>query len=236
MFKRMGSLFATLLGGLLLVYSATRSLDFIMLTLPPDKQILAYFGLAALDGGLVAWMLSYLYGSRGSWQRAIGLIMVIVDFVGAVAMFTLDTIYNTGQAGLTGALSQNDMQTAILALSAIIAMNIAATVGHHLTDPETMKRIAEENVQAEITDQTLALIAQNSKALAATIGPQMADEYTKQMMAEYSTTLKTKRRRRELVASTPEDIQPQPENAGKSSETGIEIASIPNPTTRQHRL
>ena len=71
MLKKIGALIVTLLGIVLLVYSATRSLDFIMLTLPPERQIMAYFGLAALDGGLIAWLLSYLYGSRGGWQRAI---------------------------------------------------------------------------------------------------------------------------------------------------------------------
>ncbi len=54
MFKKLGQISATVLAGLLLVYSATRSLDFISLTLPADKQILAWFGLAALDGGLIA--------------------------------------------------------------------------------------------------------------------------------------------------------------------------------------
>ena len=70
------------------------------MTLPADKQVLAYFGLAALDGGLLAWLLAYLHGSHGGWQRGIAIMMVLVDFIGAVAMFTLDTIYNTGKAGL----------------------------------------------------------------------------------------------------------------------------------------
>lgn len=94
MFKKIGMLLVTILGGALLVYSATRSLDFIELTLPEDRKILAYFGLAALDGGLIAWLLSYLYGSRGGWQRAISILMVCVDVIGAVSMFTLDTLYN----------------------------------------------------------------------------------------------------------------------------------------------
>jgi hypothetical protein len=86
MFKKLGILTVLVLGFILLVYSATRSLDFIRLTLPADRAILAYFGLAALDRGLVAWLLSYLYGSRG-WQRVIAFVMILVDLVGAVAMF-----------------------------------------------------------------------------------------------------------------------------------------------------
>jgi hypothetical protein len=105
MFKKIGVLLMTVLGGALLVYSATRSLDFIELTLPPDRKILAYFGLAALDGGLIAWLLSYLYGSRGGWQRAVSILMVCVDAAGAIAMFTFDTLYNTGKAGMTEAMT-----------------------------------------------------------------------------------------------------------------------------------
>jgi hypothetical protein len=54
MFKGISSLAVLFLGAALLVYSASRSLDFISLTLPPDRKILAWFAIAALDGGLVA--------------------------------------------------------------------------------------------------------------------------------------------------------------------------------------
>ena len=90
--KSLGSFLVTGLGLALLIYTAARSLDFIGLTLPPDKQILAIFGLAALDGGLVFWLISFMYSSHGK-QRPIGLVMVIVDFVGIVCLFTLDTLY-----------------------------------------------------------------------------------------------------------------------------------------------
>ena len=69
--------------------------------------------------------------SRGGWQRAISMIMVLVDLLGAVAMFTADTLYQTGQSGMTAAMSPETVQTAVLALSGVIALNIAATVAHH---------------------------------------------------------------------------------------------------------
>ncbi len=184
MFKKLGVLIALVLGAVLLVYSAMRSLDFISLTLPPDRQILAYFGLAALDGGLIAWLLSYLYGSRG-WQRAIAFVMVIVDLAGAVAMFTLDTLYNTGKAGMTTALTPQELENAVLALSGIIALNIAAVVAHHMTDPDQLRAQAEEEAFSKVEDATLKQIAKNADQLAAQLAPTLAADWMRQTQARY---------------------------------------------------
>lgn len=189
MFKKIGALLVTLLGIALLVYSATRSLDFISLTLPPDRQILAWFGLAALDGGLIAWLLAYLYGSHGGWQRAIALLMVFVDLAGAVAMFTLDTLYQTGKSGMTIALTPEEIQTAVLALSGVIALNIVATVAHHMTEPEQMKRQAEEDAFAKVEDATLKQIKDNADALAAEVAPILAADWKRTMRARYLANL-----------------------------------------------
>ena len=185
MMKKIGVFIITILGGALLIYSATRSLDFISLTLPADRQILAYFGLAALDGGLVAWTLSYLYGSRGAWQRAISVMMLIVDVIGAIAMFTLDTLYNTGKAGMTAAMTPAMITNAVLALSGIIALNIIATIGHHVTDPEKLREQAEEEAFAKVEDAALKQIAKNADTLAAQLAPVMAADWQAQTQAKY---------------------------------------------------
>jgi hypothetical protein len=186
-------LLVTILGGALLVYSATRSLDFISLTLPADRQILAYFGLAALDGGLIAWVLSYLYGSRGSWQRAISMLMVIVDVVGAIAMFTLDTLYNTGRNGMTKAMTPEAITNAVLALSGIIALNIIATIAHHVTDPDKLREQAEEEAFAKVEDATLKQISKNADSLAAQLAPIMAADWQAQTQARYMSHVGTGR-------------------------------------------
>lgn len=207
MFKRIASLIVTVLGIALLVYSATRSLDFIELTLPPERQILAYFGLAALDGGLVAWLLSYLYGSRG-WQRAIALLMVIVDTLGAIAMFTLDTLYNSGQAGLTAALTTNELQTAILALSGIIALNVAATIAHHILDPDQLKAQAEEESMDHIDNEELAHIRRNAASLAAEVAPIRASNWKARKRAQYLNLANDDRPPAQLPPGAPAQIDP----------------------------
>jgi len=211
MFKKIGMLLVTILGGALLVYSATRSLDFIELTLPEDRKILAYFGLAALDGGLIAWLLSYLYGSRGGWQRAISILMVCVDVVGAIAMFTLDTLYNTGKAGMTKAMTPEEMTNAVLALSGIIALNIIATVAHHITDPDKLREQAEEEAFSKVEDATLKQISKNADQLAARLAPTMAQDWMNQTEARYLSFVGTGQR--PTIDATAQDVTPSQNNS-----------------------
>ena len=191
MIKKIGTLVVTLLGLMLLVYSATRSLDFISLTLPPDKQAGAYFGLAALDGGLIAWLMSYLYGSRGGWQRGISMIMIVVDLIGCVVMSTLDTLYNTGQIGITAALTPAEMQMAVLGLSSVIALNISATVAHEITHPDKMREAAEEEAFGRVEEATLRQISGNAAQLAAQLAPTLAADWMANTTARYMAHLGT---------------------------------------------
>jgi hypothetical protein len=189
MIKKIGSLMVVLLGLLLLVYSAMRSLDFIELTLPADKKIMAVFGLAALDGGLLAWLLAYLHGSKGGWQRAVSLLMVGVDLLGSVAMFTADTLYNMGTSGITAALSVEQMTNAALALSGIIALNIAATVAFHIVEPEKLREAAEEEAFSRVEEKTLKQIKANAESLAAELAPTLAADWMRQTKAKYTAHL-----------------------------------------------
>lgn len=225
MIKKIGALLVTVLGLLLLVYSATRSLDFIMMTLPADRQILAYFGLAALDGGLICWLLAYLYGSRGGWQRAISMLMILVDLLGAVAMFTLDTLYNTGKAGLTAAMTPDQLQTAVLALSGVIALNIAAVVMHELTDPDKLREQAEEEAFSQVEDATLKQISANAQQLAADLAPTLASDWMVNTKARYTAYLGTGRipaamqiidaKSKDLAAPAPVAKKPRRYNLGR---------------------
>lgn len=207
---KIGSMLATGIGLVLLGYTAYRSWDFVAMTLPPDKQVVAYFALAALDGGIIAWLLSYLYGSRGAWQRSIALIMVIVDFAGAVLMFSLDTLYTAGEAGLVAALDPNTMRTAMLALSGVIAANIGATIAHHMLDPEQLRRQAEEAAQDKIEEASLKLIDQNAQQLAAQIAPQVASSWRDGIVAEYGHRLKKPRDVKQLPAELPTQPEEEP--------------------------
>jgi hypothetical protein len=182
--KSIGSILVTALGLLLLVYSGARSMDFIALTLPPGQQILAVFGLFALDGGIIFWLLNFLGGARGQ-QRAIALIMIVIDFIGAVTMFTLDTLYNTGQAGLVETMKPGDIQAAVIGLSVIIALNVGGTILHHLLDPDNLHNMAEEDAKDLIEALTVKEIIANAHQLASEIAPERGAAWKKEQLANY---------------------------------------------------
>lgn len=189
MTRKISGLLITLLGLALLVYSASRSLDFITMTLPQDKQILAWFGLAALDGGLVLWLLHFLNSARGAWQRGIALLMVVIDFLGAAVMFTLDTLYRTGEAGMTAALGPGEIRAAVLALSGVIALNVAATVANHLLDPAARRAMAAEEAQDAIEEAAIKKITEEAPALAARLAPTLASDYLTRLSGRYTALL-----------------------------------------------
>lgn len=212
--KAIAVLLSTGLGLALLVYSAARSLNFIMATLPADKQILAYFGLAALDGGLLLWLAYFLFAAGGAWQRGTALVMTVVDLIGAVAMFTLDTLYESGQTGLTVQLAPEEIKTAILALSGVIAINIAATVFCHIMDPGARSRRVKEEAREKITDKTLDKIDQSVDLLAEEISNQVAETWKAEILAEYSASLA--RSSNLIIPGELRDLPPaKPKEAGK---------------------
>jgi hypothetical protein len=211
--KAIATLLLTVLGLALLVYSAARSLNFIMATLPADKQILAYFGLAALDGGLILWLLFFLYGAAGPWQRGAALLMTGVDLVGAVAMFTLDTLFESGQSGMTAAMTESEIKTAILALSGVIALNIAATVFSHIMDPEARKKRAKEEAQDKIEDKALAKIDSSADLLAEQLSNDIAAGWQAEILATYRAALG--KQSRLILEGVAHDIDsPPPAKAG----------------------
>jgi len=53
------------IGGALLIYAASRSLDFISSTLPGNQQIVGFLGLAATSGGMIAWLMLFMFHSEG---------------------------------------------------------------------------------------------------------------------------------------------------------------------------
>jgi hypothetical protein len=108
-------------------------------------------------------------------------------------MFTLDTLYNAGKSGMIASMSESEIQTAVLALSLVIAINIASTIAHHMLDPEMLRKQAEEEARAQIEDMALSLIRQNSRQLASQVAPQVANAWREGIVTEYGHRLKRTR-------------------------------------------
>lgn len=191
MFRKIGTVAVIGLSGLLLVYSASRSLNFISMTLPPERQVLAFFGLAALDVGLVVWLIAFLYGSHG-WQRPLAAFMVAIDMIGAIAMFSADTWYEAGRSGLIKTMTPDEISGVVIVLCGIIAANIIGAVVHVVVDPEQLKSMAEEEAFDKIEDATIKKISEQADALAAELAPKIAIDWSTRTRARYSSKLSTR--------------------------------------------
>ncbi len=161
----------------LFVYAASRSLDFITSTLPPSQRIVGFLGLLATSGGAIAWLAVFLYHAKGIAQKGLAILFVIVDLLGEFALFTFDTLYRSGESGMIASLSADEIRLVILGLSALIALNIAATVTFHLFDPETSKRMREESARDVLDDEVLKVIETRAPQIASQIAPQIAAQW-----------------------------------------------------------
>ena len=209
MHKSMKNVYVTAIGLALLIYTGTRTYEFLTMTLPPEKQILAIFGLVALDGGLVLWLLTYQSTGLGMGQRAIAMLMILTDFIGCAVTFISDTAYNTGKAGLTAVMSENDILTIVLAVSAVIAANVGAATAFHMLDPEAQKKRALSDAKAHIDEESIRLIQDGAPQLAAKMAPQMAASVLDEHAANLKIQVSESRTRARRMQATAQRIDPE---------------------------
>jgi hypothetical protein len=113
------------------------------------------------------------------------MIMIVTDTAGVIAMFTADTLYNTGLNGMTAAMSQDQVYNVIIGLSIVIALNIIAPIAHAITEPEQLRRAAEEESESLIQDKTLEQINTKAEQLAAEIAPILAQRWTESARSKH---------------------------------------------------
>jgi hypothetical protein len=83
-----------------MIYSASRTLALLQLTLPAGQGDMAFLALAAFDGGLVAWVLTFMFGASGAYQRGISALMIIVCLAGVIVGFGADSILGALNGGI----------------------------------------------------------------------------------------------------------------------------------------
>ncbi len=175
------------IGGGLLVYAASRSLDFVQSTLPVKDQVLGYFALLATSGGMIGWLLVFLYRADGIIQRGTALLMTLIDFIGEAALFTMDTLYRSGENGLVGQMTQEEIRTVILAMSGLIALNIFATLIFELGRMEVLKEIAEGAARDLVMFKALAQIEKDSERVADEMMPEIVDQWRGNFRSAYGS-------------------------------------------------
>ncbi len=187
LFKFVATVAFLVIGGGLLVYAASRSLDFVQTTLPANDQALGYFALLATSGGMIGWLLVFLYRADGIIQRGTALLMVLLDFLGEAALFTMDTLYRSGENGLVGQMTQSEIRMVILGMSALIAINIFSTIVFELGRIDVLKEIAEGAARDLVMFKALARIEKDSETVADEMMEDIVNQWRRNFRSAFGT-------------------------------------------------
>lgn len=165
----------------LIIFTATRTVHLITTTLPGDASIAAYFALAGLDLGVLAWLFWTTRAAAPGVQRTIGSLMIIVDLVGITAAVLGDTMLMVDKG------SQGLVQMAAMWIVPIVIMaNVAAGIAAHLFNPAQDIRDAEHAFQYELERKRANYIQNNAGRLSAETGEAEGQAYVDEMLARYA--------------------------------------------------
>ena len=175
--KWIGKLLFVLMAVALITYAASRTLDFVNSTLGQDDQVIGYLALFATTGGALAWLAVFLWDSEGIAQKGISLVMICIDVLGEISIFTIDTLLQSGANGLTATLAPEEIRLTVLGMSALIGANIIATFAFHIANPENIERIEAHFADWQIDQAIRKAKTEAAQSIAAEIAEQEAAAY-----------------------------------------------------------
>lgn len=213
-------------GLLLVVYGAVRSYDFISLTVPPDRQWWALAGLAASELGMLAWLVAFLWDEgSSSAQNAIAIGMMVIDFLGSIALSSADMFLVSADRGLILELAPETVNMILIGLAALVAINVGAGLAHLASDPGAARARAQREAFAQIEDEALVKIRENANVLAAELGKAIADDWKARTRVEY----------RNRIASSGRSEKELPPATNAFDAGNPPQLEEPNPTSRQRK-
>lgn len=152
-----------------IAWTASLTIELVSRLLPGDT-ITPFFALALFDGGALVWALVFLFMAQGLSQRAISLILMLLDLAGVIGM-SIAELFLGGQQ--MAAIPQGLGQLVVWGVGLWTAINVVAVYAFHIVDPAQMTEIEvrsmQDRVQAEALSQVKASIHERSTVLAGVI-------------------------------------------------------------------
>jgi len=136
-----GDVVVVMLDIALLIYTGFRSYDLLTRSVPPGWEMMAYFGLIGLDGGMIGWSIAWIFGSTTKEQDWLTFGMWLIDAAGMFLTGIADNLLYAPNLQDAKALHDTIMMIAWYALPVIIAANaLAGVVYHFLSDATRIRR------------------------------------------------------------------------------------------------
>lgn len=233
-----GTVVLFILGAAITGYTSLKTIDLLKFTMPPDQEAFAWFGWACFEIGLAAWIYWHGAGSRRD-QRTISGIMIVVDLISVVVAFVADTILTQARRGGVS-IDQSVLTWAIIIAVCVIATaNLCAVVATKLYDPETQKRIRQEEYQEALEEaqeqaehaielERLKYIQKNAAAIAPQIGYQQGMDWTQQQYQRYALP--------GMTSQQPPALPPVPQPAQFAQQASMPVVPVSPPLTDARQL
>jgi hypothetical protein len=165
-------------------------------TILPGDPIKPYIGLVLTDIGALTWLLVFIGQAQGLPQRAVSLIMFIVDLAGVVLLAAYELL--TGGQRLAAVPAE--MGTAVIwGVVALTLVNLSAAYFYHLAEPATWKQIEfgvlTDRLQGEAMQQATRSVEAEAQKLGAILAARATAELKYNLrlpMSDFETAEHTK--------------------------------------------
>lgn len=169
----------------LLVWTASLTVDFISSALPSMPWYVPYLALVVFDGGMIAWLFVFLKYAEGTIQRAVALGLVMFDFLGVGLLVMADILLG----GQTWTAAPEGLGTwAVWGIGIWTVVNVLGVLAFHIGDPEAQVQMSIQNEKDAIfrgaLDNLGARRSENSKMLADTLGGRMYGQLLDELMVD----------------------------------------------------
>jgi len=150
-----GDVAVFLMSAVATLFTAWRSYDILMHTLPGNDStytLIAIAGLFFLDLGAIMWALTWVFGSATPYQDWISLGMWIVDMMGVLVAVLADTFLYTDMGGALVNLVQ---VLAWWVVPILAVLNLTAGMVYHFVSPAAQRRRELRRVHARLELQRI---------------------------------------------------------------------------------
>jgi hypothetical protein len=165
----------------LILWTASLTYTFVRAALPQVHWIVPVFALVVFDIGMLAWLKVFLDYAQGSGQRAVALIMTLVDFLG-VGLMVLAEILLGGQTLVMAPANLGEY--AIWGIAFWTVMNVGAVIAFHLLHPEARRQMALRAEMDQVFDEALKKLGTKRAQVSGKLSDQLSDDMLMQLVAE----------------------------------------------------
>jgi hypothetical protein len=166
---------------ILVLWTGSLTYTFVATALPQVHWLVPFFALVVFDVGMLAWLKVFLDFAEGGGQRAIALIMCLVDFLG-VGLMVLSEILLGGQTMVTA--PENLGEYAIWGIAIWTVANVGAVIAFHLVHPDTRRKMALRTEMDMVFDEALKKLSTKRAAVSGQLSDQLSEGMLTQLKAE----------------------------------------------------